>query len=66
MITMVYSTFFRNPVVFARDGLLHLMWLLPLVNILTTHFALPNCGEMIINVVYARSSFILIDALLEE
>jgi len=66
MITMVYITFCRNPVVFARDGLLHLMWLLPFVNILTTHFALPNCAEMIINVVYARSSFILTSALLKE
>jgi hypothetical protein len=49
--------------VFARDGLLHLMWLLPLINILTTHFALPNFAKMIINVVYARSSFIMISAL---
>ncbi len=63
MITMVYITFYCNPMVFARDGLLHLMWLLPLINILTTHFALPNFAKMIINVVYARSSFIMISAL---
>ncbi len=66
MIIVVYITFYCNPMVFARDVLLHLMWLLPLVNILTTHFALPNYAKMIINVVYARSFFILINVLPKE
>jgi hypothetical protein len=59
MIWMVHVTFFCSHVVFAKGGLLHMMWPLPLANIHTTLFALFNCVNKIINVVYVRRCFIL-------